>query len=227
MTLKYGFGKCSLFVLSANGWKDQNMRGLFIFLPKKILIWRRRCSIGQSCCSMTSKQSIDWFLESCRDMKFFYPTVCLTSQKTRAFVSARWTNHIALFPFVTCFGFVRPFSFQGQTKIALSVSIEKFRSGDPGAGRRGPFKNKNNPWIWLNFFEVVVNGGWGNWSDWSACSASCGPGNSIRTRRCDSPPPGPGGNPCVGLRLENKPCNLRPCLTGKYTEQDQHMYKCE
>ena len=25
MTLKNGFGKCSLFVLSANGWKDQNM----------------------------------------------------------------------------------------------------------------------------------------------------------------------------------------------------------
>ena len=25
MTLKNGFGKCSLFFLSANGWKDQNM----------------------------------------------------------------------------------------------------------------------------------------------------------------------------------------------------------
>ena len=24
MTLKNGFGECSLFVLSANGWKDQN-----------------------------------------------------------------------------------------------------------------------------------------------------------------------------------------------------------
>ncbi|XP_073244555.1 SCO-spondin-like isoform X1 [Porites lutea] len=65
----------------------------------------------------------------------------------------------------------------------------------------------------LKACPIVVNGGWGNWSDWSACSASCGPGNSTRTRRCDSPPPGPGGNPCVGLRLENKPCNLRPCRT--------------
>ena len=25
MTLKKGFGKCLLFVLSANGWKEQNM----------------------------------------------------------------------------------------------------------------------------------------------------------------------------------------------------------
>ena len=29
MTLKYGFRKCSLFVLSANEWKDQNMDSSF------------------------------------------------------------------------------------------------------------------------------------------------------------------------------------------------------
>ena len=29
MTLKNGFGKCSFFVSSANGWKDQNMASLF------------------------------------------------------------------------------------------------------------------------------------------------------------------------------------------------------
>ena len=29
MTLKNGFGKCSLLVLSANGWKDQNMASSF------------------------------------------------------------------------------------------------------------------------------------------------------------------------------------------------------
>ena len=29
MTLKNGFGKCSLFVLSVNGWKDQNMDSSF------------------------------------------------------------------------------------------------------------------------------------------------------------------------------------------------------
>ena len=46
-----GFGKYFLFVFSANG--------LFVFPPKKTLIWRRHCLIGQSCFSMTSKQSID------------------------------------------------------------------------------------------------------------------------------------------------------------------------
>ena len=52
-------------------------------------------------------------------MTFFHPGVCLTNQKPRAFVSVRQTNQIAVFPFVCCFCFVRAFSFQGLTKIAL------------------------------------------------------------------------------------------------------------
>ena len=53
-------------------------------------------------------------------MKFFHPSVRLTNQKPRAFVSSfRWTNQIALFPFVCCVCFVRAFLFQGHTKIVL------------------------------------------------------------------------------------------------------------
>ena len=85
------------------------------FPAKETLIWRRHCSIGQSCCSMTSKQ----FLESSSGMKFVYPRVRLANQNPGAFVSVSYTNQIALFPFVCCFCFVRAFSFQGQTKIAL------------------------------------------------------------------------------------------------------------
>ena len=58
--------------------------------------------IGQLCCSMTSKRSIDWFLESTSGVKCFHSSVRLTNQKPRAFVSVRWTNQIALsalFPF--------------------------------------------------------------------------------------------------------------------------------
>ena len=36
----------------------RSKHGLCIFAPKKTLTWRRYCSIGQSCCSMTSKRSI-------------------------------------------------------------------------------------------------------------------------------------------------------------------------
>ena len=115
MTSKNGFGKSSLFVLSPSGWKIKHR--LLVFLPKKISVWRRHCSIGQSCCGMTSKRSIDWFLESSSGMKFFQPSVCLTNQNPRAFVSVRQTNQIALFSLVCCFCFVRAFSLQSHTKI--------------------------------------------------------------------------------------------------------------
>ena len=56
-------------------------------------------------------------------MKFFYPSVRLTNQNPRAFVSVRSTNQIAVFQFVCFFCFVRAFSksFQGHGKIALAL----------------------------------------------------------------------------------------------------------
>ena len=98
---------------------ERTKHGLYVFPPKKTLIWRRHCSIDQSCCSMTSKQ----FLESSSGMKFVYPSVRLANQNPGAFVSVRYTNQIALFPFVYCFCFVRAFSFQGHTKIALYMYL--------------------------------------------------------------------------------------------------------
>ena len=95
------------------------------FSAKENLIWRRHCWIGQSCCSMTSKRSIGWFLESSSGMKFFHQSVRLTNQKPHAFVSVRKTNQIALFPFVDCFCIVGVLLFQGHAKIALNSSVWK------------------------------------------------------------------------------------------------------
>ena len=50
---------------------EKSKLGLLDFLLKKTLIWRKHCSIGRSCCNMTSKQSIDWVLESSRAWIFF------------------------------------------------------------------------------------------------------------------------------------------------------------
>ena len=96
-------------------WMERTKHGLFVFPPKKTLIWRRHCSLDQSSCSMTSKQ----FLESSSGMKFVHPSVRLANQNPGAFVSVSYTNQIALFPFICCFCFVRAFSSQGHTKIAL------------------------------------------------------------------------------------------------------------
>ena len=73
---------------------------------------------------MTSKK----FLESSSGMKFVYPRVRLANQNPGAFVSVSYTNQIALFPFVCCSCFVRAFSFQGHTKIALSYEANKTKS---------------------------------------------------------------------------------------------------
>ena len=87
------------------------------FPAKKTLIWRRHCSISQSCCSITSKQSIGWFLESfSRERSLNQPKathVCIRSiNQSNHSISVRlW------------FLFVRAFSFQGHTKVALSVSL--------------------------------------------------------------------------------------------------------
>ena len=69
-------------------WMERTKHGLYVFPPKKTLIWRRHCSIDQSCCSMTSKQ----ILESSSGMKFVYPSVRLANQKLGAFVSVRYNQ---------------------------------------------------------------------------------------------------------------------------------------
>ena len=51
-------------------WTKRSKHDLFVFPLKKTLIWRRHCSIGQSCCTVTSKRSISLFLESSSGMKF-------------------------------------------------------------------------------------------------------------------------------------------------------------
>ena len=51
----------------------RSKQGFFVSSPKKTPIWRRHYSIGQSCCSMTSKRRIHWFLESSLGMKLLSP----------------------------------------------------------------------------------------------------------------------------------------------------------
>ena len=54
-------------------WMKRSKHGLFVFLPKKIVIWRRHCSIGPSCCSMTSKRSISIDFQKVLGHKVFSP----------------------------------------------------------------------------------------------------------------------------------------------------------
>ena len=89
-------------------WMKRSKHGLFVFPPKK------------SCCSMTSKRSIGWFFEiNIFGMRFFYPRVRLTQPKATRVCNRSINQSNRSIPFICFFCFLRAFSFQGHTKIAL------------------------------------------------------------------------------------------------------------
>nr|XP_060611911.1 A disintegrin and metalloproteinase with thrombospondin motifs 17 [Anolis sagrei ordinatus] len=66
-----------------------------------------------------------------------------------------------------------------------------------------------------------VDGDWNMWSQWSMCSRTCGTGARFRQRKCDNPPPGPGGKNCHGASVEHTVCENPPCPKGTPTFRDQ------
>uniref|UniRef100_A0A803TXX0 ADAM metallopeptidase with thrombospondin type 1 motif 17 n=1 Tax=Anolis carolinensis TaxID=28377 RepID=A0A803TXX0_ANOCA len=66
-----------------------------------------------------------------------------------------------------------------------------------------------------------VDGDWNMWSQWSMCSRTCGTGARFRQRKCDNPPPGPGGKNCRGASVEHTVCENVPCPKGAPTFRDQ------
>ncbi|XP_012672675.2 A disintegrin and metalloproteinase with thrombospondin motifs 17 [Clupea harengus] len=66
-----------------------------------------------------------------------------------------------------------------------------------------------------------VDGDWSAWSPWSMCSRTCGTGAQFRQRKCDNPPPGPGGRHCQKTSVEHKACEGQPCAKGLPTFREQ------
>uniref|UniRef100_A0A8C9EY67 ADAM metallopeptidase with thrombospondin type 1 motif 17 n=1 Tax=Pavo cristatus TaxID=9049 RepID=A0A8C9EY67_PAVCR len=66
-----------------------------------------------------------------------------------------------------------------------------------------------------------VDGDWSMWSQWSMCSRTCGTGVRFRQRKCDNPPPGPGGKNCRGASVEHTVCENLPCPKGVPSFRDQ------
>ena len=144
MTLKNGFGKCSLFVLSPSAWKIKHR--LLVFLPKKISVWRRHCSIGQSCCDMTSKRSIDWFLESSSGMKFFLAKRLLNQPKpTRVCIRSTNESNRSIFAVLFArfhFKVIRKLLYQiiyfvNKFNVYFSPSLRLYHFQDSGIWRVG------------------------------------------------------------------------------------------
>uniref|UniRef100_A0A452VM59 ADAM metallopeptidase with thrombospondin type 1 motif 17 n=1 Tax=Ursus maritimus TaxID=29073 RepID=A0A452VM59_URSMA len=66
-----------------------------------------------------------------------------------------------------------------------------------------------------------VDGDWSPWGAWSMCSRTCGTGARFRQRKCDNPPPGPGGTHCLGASVEHAVCENLPCPKGLPSFRDQ------
>ncbi|ERE80446.1 A disintegrin and metalloproteinase with thrombospondin motif 17-like protein [Cricetulus griseus] len=66
-----------------------------------------------------------------------------------------------------------------------------------------------------------VDGDWSPWGTWSMCSRTCGTGARFRQRKCDNPPPGPGGTHCQGASVEHAACENLPCPKGVPSFRDQ------
>ena len=101
-------------------WMKRSKHGLLVFPPKKILICKRHGSISQSCCSITVKAKYRLISRKFFGHEVLYPSVRLTNQKPRAFVSVRQTNQIDLFPFVCCFCLFARFHFKVIRKSLYS-----------------------------------------------------------------------------------------------------------
>ena len=117
-------------------WMKRSKYDLFVFPPKKTLIWRRHCSIGQSYYSMTSKRLIS---RKFSGMKFFHLSVRLTSQKPRGCIrSINQSNHsisVCLL-FLFCSGVFISRSYENR-------SIERFRVNEVPAQIFQPVENSS------------------------------------------------------------------------------------
>ena len=121
MTLKNGFGKCSLFVFSVNGRKDQ--------------IWTLRFPAKEN--PNMEKALFDWPIVLQYDVKAKYRLISRQSSGMKFFNQPKATpvcirsinqSNRSICVVVCCFCFVREFSFQGHTKIALRVNRPKLPS---------------------------------------------------------------------------------------------------
>ena len=61
----------------------------------------------------------------------------------------------------------------------------------------------------------ISDGKWGAWRVWRACSAKCGGGTQIRSRKCNKPAPDNGGIDCHGAKTDKRICGIKPCPVGK------------
>ena len=64
---------------------------------------------------------------------------------------------------------------------------------------------------------MILDCEWGKWEDWLKCTASCGGGVQVRTRRTI-----PYNEPweCIGSFIDQQSCNIKPCPEVETLQKD-------
>ncbi|KAF7653808.1 hypothetical protein LDENG_00078230 [Lucifuga dentata] len=90
-------------------------------------------------------------------------------------------------------------------------------SSPPGRGCSGGDRQTENC---SHLSHCPVDGGWGLWSSFSSCSVTCGIGLQLSGRKCDSPAPKHGGQPCAGAGSRRIICetNVHCPVDGVWSE---------
>ncbi|XP_053195025.1 properdin-like [Scomber japonicus] len=90
-------------------------------------------------------------------------------------------------------------------------------SSPPGKGCHGDDSQTEN----CNHLpHCSVDGGWGSWPSFSSCPVTCGVGLQLSLRKCDSPAPKHGGQPCAGEERRTNICttNVHCPVDGVWSE---------
>ena len=64
---------------------------------------------------------------------------------------------------------------------------------------------------------MILDCEWGKWEDWLKCTASCGGGVQVRSRRTI-----PYNEPweCIGSFIDQQSCNIKPCPEVETLQKD-------
>uniref|UniRef100_A0A0G4FQB4 Apple domain-containing protein n=1 Tax=Chromera velia CCMP2878 TaxID=1169474 RepID=A0A0G4FQB4_9ALVE len=169
--------------------------------------------------------------------------ICLFNKRYNGYIAVNGNSQI--YRRSSCDGEARfVLSLVDEGRIALwNVNHRRFLRYNEHT-HRGDMSSQHNQrtlpagWGWerlrLHYVDFPTDGAFSNWSSWSACSATCGTGSQVRTRRCVGQSNGgkdcaelPGVDTSKDLYTETRTCQQKECEVGSECLFEKILMDCE